>query len=145
MYKIDPQDLTITTYVSKVAGNYSYNAKSGVKVCHEPTQLEVSIDKRRSQYGNQGLCIKILQDLLTDFKEGDIVVTQYGIGEITTSSEEDCCFAVEDGTGRYSRFEEIAHTEEGFAYKKEQALRKGLESLEQEFQDKRKKLIDNWG
>ncbi len=143
--KINPQDVIITNYPVTLNRGFIHRPDSGVKIYHKPSGLEVAWDKERSQHKNKSFCLTVLEDLLTEFNKGDIVITRYGIGEITTIADMDCCFVIEDGTGRYSMFETIAHTEQGFLYKKEQALEKGLEKIEQEADKKRKQLKKEWG
>ncbi len=110
MYEINPQDLIITTYSVTLNGGFIHRPESGIKIYHKPTQLEVAIDKHRSQHRNTGLCIKILQDLLTDFTEGDIVVTRKGVGEITDFDHDSVTCKLEDGRGFTDFDDRVFHT-----------------------------------
>ncbi len=145
--KIKPEDIIIT------AGNVPYGGfllsnNSSITVHHKPSNLSVTWDKERSQHKNKNICLTILEDLLTEFKEGDIVVTREGIGEVEVTYPKRegtwVTYVLEDGSTPFSLDEQIAHTEEGFKYKMEQGLTKAMEDLEKEFEQKREQIKKKW-
>lgn len=140
MIEIKPQDLIITTYSEQRQGGWAIGNDQGIKLYHKPSGIEVCSSSHRSQHRNKDECVTILKDLLTPFKEGDIIVSESGIGEITKCVEDACFFVVEDETGRFSSFTCVAHTEEGFRYKLEAHIKDLMEIETEKYNSKMAKL-----
>ena len=143
MTEIKPEDLIITTYVEpKQGGMHVYQPDSGVKVYHKPSEITVKCDDHRSQHKNKNECIVILKDLLTPFTEGDIVVTEYGLGEVLYFDFDSCWFKLEDGVEHCVFTDQLFHTEEGYKYVAKSLVTEELDALDKEYEEKRKGLID---
>ena len=140
MIEIKPEDLIINTMSEVTKGGWFIGTLTGIRLYHKPSGIEVCLDKHRSQHKNKNECIIILKDLLTPFKEGDIIVSESGIGEITKCVEDACFFVVEDETGRFSSFTCVAHTEEGFRYKLEAHIKDLMEIETEKYNSKMAKL-----
>lgn len=130
--EIEPKDIIVQLYPHKMTG-WGVGSPKGISIYHKPSDLTITIDKHRSQHKNKNEALIILEDFVTPFSISDIIVSEYGIGEISQIDENHgCCFVLEDGTGRYSSFEEISHTEEGFKYKMVTIREYKIEKLQEE-------------
>ena len=130
MYQIKPEDLEINIVPR---GTWVVD-NSAISVLHIPSKIKVTCDDHRSQHKNRNDCITILQDLLTPFKQGDIVLTQEGLAELQTVDEkplEGVYYTTEDSDLLYSTLNRIAHTEVGFKYKTNMWIGKCIEEYDQ--------------
>jgi len=143
---INPEDLIVTTYVkpqTSQGGMWCQLHEAGVQVHHKPSNITVKFENHRSQHRNKNEAMVILEDLLTPFKEGDIVVTEEGLGEVGNQFGKGSVFIKTD-----SRFpsclsqSRIAHTEEGYKYKTQLWVTEKLDDLEKEYEEKRKPLVE---
>ena len=116
--EIDPKDLIVQHLPPKNAGGWNIGNSTGVRLYHKPSDITIEMDVHRSQHRNKHEALTVLRDLLTEFKEGDVIV--YGkdhIGEVVDVEDDGCSYKTEDGVEVYDFFEYIAHTEEGCKYK----------------------------
>lgn len=142
MTQIKPEDLIIQTYSEQPLSSWVAHTDKGIKLYHKPSGIEVAMDNHRSQHKNRNEAIVILRDLLTEFKEGDIVVTEYGIGEVLYFDFDSCWFKLEDGEEHCVFTDQLFHTEEGYKYVTGIVVKEKLDELEQEYEAKRKPLVD---
>jgi len=140
---IKPEDLIITTYVkpqTSQGGMWCQLHEAVVQVHHKPSNITVKFENHRSQHRNKNEAMVILEDLLTEFKIGDIVVTEGGIEEIFDKYS-DHWFILKNNE-YILHTEAFAHTEEGYKYKTTQRVTKELDELEKEYEEKRKPLVN---
>lgn len=132
--EIKPEDLIIQNFPHPVGG-FCHNVEKGVTVHHKPTNTTIDVDRHRSQHRNKNECIIILQDLLTEFKVGDIVVTPKGICEVFDIGEVNDIYCV-DEEGKHipqTYTQLIAHTEEGYRYKHKLILEEEIKTLQDDY------------
>ena len=143
MYKINIEDIIIKHYPEPNCSGFVSNVHEGASVYHKPSGIEIKCESKHSHHQNKTLCLKILQDKLTEVNSGDMIVTKDGLAEVDfvhyRSSTMFCYFSDETG-GWYER-EFIAHTEEGFKYLQEENLNKELYSLETKHESERKVIV----
>ena len=146
MTEIKPEDLIITVYPTHPQGRggmwCGHQHESGIQVYHKPRGITVKCDDHRSQHKNKNDCIVILKDLLTPFTEGDIVVTEYGLGEVLYFDFDSCWFKLEDGVEHCVFTDQLFHTEEGYKYVTKSLVTDELDALEKEYEEKRKGLVE---
>ena len=143
MIEIKPQDIIIMHMQPENLGGWSVGVSKGITLYHKPSDTTISIDRYRSQHRNKSACLEVLQDLLTPFKDGDIIVTEYGIEEITEicDTPELYCFHTYEEDTLFSHFENIGHTEEGYKYKARKVIARESKYAQDQY-DRRMNILN---
>ena len=141
MIELKAEDLHISLYSSKKSGDWNTSDHDvGVRLIHLPTGIKVSCEKYKSSHKNKQSCMTVLQDILTPFKEGDIVWDGVRFKELIRVDYRYQVALFGEGAG--CPISNVSHTKEGYVYKRVTALKECLRSLEEEHIDCKQALLE---